>query len=86
MAKLFHPLLTLIASATDRELAKHVQYLKEENKILRSRLGGAVHTRPEERQRLIEFGKVLGRAIKELITVAQRSASHRTVEIAVASW
>ena len=34
MAKLFHPLLTMIASATDRELAKHVQFLKEENKIL----------------------------------------------------
>ena len=47
MAKLFHPIVTLIASPTDRELAKHVQYLKEENKILRSRLGGAIHTRPE---------------------------------------
>src|SRR5664279_5611424 len=77
MAKLFHPLLTLIASATDRELAKHVQYLKEENKILRSRLGGAVHTRPEERHRLIEFGKVLGRAIEELITIVSVSTFYR---------
>ncbi len=77
MAKLFHPLLTLIASATDRELAKHVQYLKEENKILRSRLGVAVHTRPEERQRLIEFGKVLGRAIEELITIVSASTFYR---------
>ena len=50
MAKLFRPLLTLIASATDRELAKYVQFLKEENKILRSRLGTEVHTRPDERQ------------------------------------
>ena len=63
MAKLFHPLLTMIASATDRELAKHVQFLKEENKILRSRLGTEVHTRSDERQRLLLFGKALGRAI-----------------------
>lgn len=27
--KLFHPLLKLIAPATDRELAKYVEYLKE---------------------------------------------------------
>jgi putative transposase len=57
MARLFHPLLTLIASATDRELARYVQYLKEENKILRNRLGPQVHTKPEERRRLVHFGK-----------------------------
>lgn len=33
MIKFFHPLLALIASATDRELAKMVRYLKEENRI-----------------------------------------------------
>jgi hypothetical protein len=36
--KLFHPLLVLIASATNRELARYIQYLKEENKILRARI------------------------------------------------
>ena len=77
MAKLFHPLLTMIASATDRELAKHVQFLKEENKILRSRLGKEVHTRPDERQRLLEFGKALGRAIEELITIVSVSTFYR---------
>ncbi|WP_437193254.1 hypothetical protein [Planctomicrobium sp. SH527] len=38
MAAIFHPLLALIASATDRELAKYIQFLKEENKILRARM------------------------------------------------
>ena len=38
MSKLFHPLLALIASATNNKLAKYVDYLKHENKILRSRL------------------------------------------------
>uniref|UniRef100_A0A7C2PHC1 Transposase n=1 Tax=Schlesneria paludicola TaxID=360056 RepID=A0A7C2PHC1_9PLAN len=77
MAKIFHPLLALIASGTDRELAKYVQYLKEENRILRLRLGGEVHTRPEERQRLIQFGKALGRAIEELITIVSPGTFYR---------
>jgi hypothetical protein len=38
MSKIFHPLLALIASATDKELAKYVEYLKHENKLLRARL------------------------------------------------
>ena len=38
MSKLFHPLLTLIATVTDRQLAHHLEYLKEENRILRERI------------------------------------------------
>ena len=67
-AQIFHPLLALIASATDKELAKYVQFLKEENRILRARVPGQIHTKPEERQRLLKFGKALGRAIEELIS------------------
>jgi putative transposase len=73
VARFFHPLLTLIASATDRELAKYVQFLKEENKILRGRIKGEIHTKPEERRRLLEFGKAIGRAIEELITIVSPS-------------
>ena len=65
MTKVFHPLLALIASATDKELAKYVQFLKEENKILRSRVDGQIHTKPEERERLLDLGKELGRAIED---------------------
>ncbi len=61
MTFIFHPLQALIASATDRELAKYIQFLKEENKILRARVPGQIHTRPDERERLIKFGKGLGR-------------------------
>ncbi len=77
MARIFHPLLALIASGTDRELAKYVQFLKEENKILRSRVPGEIHTRPDERQRLLQFGKGLGRAIEELITLVSPSTFYR---------
>ena len=40
MLQIFHPMLALIASASDRKLAKYVQFLKEENQILRSRVRG----------------------------------------------
>ena len=38
MSKLLHPLLALIASSTESEMAKFVDYLKTENRILRARL------------------------------------------------
>lgn len=77
MTKIFHPLLALIASGTDRELAKYVQFLKEENRILRARIPGEIHTRPDERQRLLKFGKSLGRAIEELITIVSPVTFYR---------
>ena len=55
MARFFHPLLTLIASATDRELAKYVQFLKEENKILRARLPERLVATDQEKRRLLRF-------------------------------
>ncbi len=68
MAKIFHPLLALIASGQDRELAKYVQFMKDESKILPSWIKGEVHTKPEERKRLLEFDKALGQEIEDLIT------------------
>jgi len=79
MPQIFHPLLALIASATNNELARYVEYLKEENKILRARIPGQIHTRPEERERLLKFGKVIGRAIEELITIVIPSTFYRWV-------
>lgn len=79
MPQIFHPLLALIASATDKELAKYVQFLKEENKILRARVPGQIHTKPEERQRLLKFGKALGRAVEELLTIVSPATFYRWV-------
>ena len=75
--QIFHPLLALIASATDKELARYVEFLKEENKILRGRIKGQVHTKPEERERLLKLGKPLGKAIEELITIVKPSTFYR---------
>ena len=79
MARLIHPLLALIASATDRELARYVEYLKEENKILRARIPGEIHTKPHERERLLKFGKVIGKAIEELIGIVSPATFYRWV-------
>ena len=79
VAKIFHPLLALIASVTDRELARHVEFLKEENKILRTRIKGQVHTKPDERRRLLQLGKALGQAIEELITIVTPATFYRWI-------
>ena len=38
MNRILHPLFALLASVTRQDLARQVAYLKEENRILRSRL------------------------------------------------
>ncbi|WP_296454815.1 hypothetical protein [Rubinisphaera sp.] len=50
--RIIHPLLAMIASSTNNELAKYFEYLKVENKIIRARIPGQIHTKPEERGRL----------------------------------
>lgn len=67
----------MIASVTDRELARYVEFQKEENKILRSRVPGQIHTKLHERERLLKLGKPLGRAIEELLTIACPSMFYR---------
>ena len=43
--------------------------VKEENRILRARIPGQIHTTQTERARLLRFGKPLGKAINTLITI-----------------
>lgn len=69
MARLFHPLLKVLAYASHRELATQIQYLKAENEILRSKLPKQVHVTPAERARLVKLGLKVGSAIRELITI-----------------
>ncbi|MEO2033600.1 MAG: integrase core domain-containing protein [Planctomycetaceae bacterium] len=77
MTRIFHPLLAMIASGTDRQLAKYVEYLKAENRILRARIPGQIHTRVAERKVLLKFGKNQGRAIEELITIVTPTTFYR---------
>ncbi len=70
MKKRHHPLLELIATAAGNELATIIQYLKEENRILRDKLPKRVSLTDQERQLLVDTGTPLGSAIKEIISIA----------------
>ncbi len=62
MTSVFQSLLLVIAGATQKELARQVQYLKVENQILRSRMPKRIIVTPKERTRLVNFSQMLGRA------------------------
>ncbi len=57
--KLYTSFLVLLAAATDRGMAKMLQYLKEENRTLRGKLPKRIELTPRERQRLVKLGKPL---------------------------
>ena len=80
-----HPLLELIANATEIELAKYVEYLKVENQILRDRLPKNIQTTEAERDKLLKVGKPLGHKIKKLISIVSPRTFLRWVEAEAAS-
>lgn len=69
MAKFLHPLFFVLAYATDKQLAKYLEYLKVENRILRNKLPKRITITPAERAQLVKHGKPLGKAIRDLITI-----------------
>ena len=81
MKWLMHPLLTLIASATDSELAKYVEYLKVENQVLRDRLPKKIDTTEAERDKLLKVGKPLGSKVNNLITIVTPRTFQRWVTL-----
>jgi putative transposase len=77
--RLLQPLFALFASATDSQLAKMVEYLKAENRILRDKLPRRLTITPRERNRLVKLGSKLGSAIRNLITIVTPRAFSRWV-------
>ena len=69
MTRLMHPLLLLLARATENELVLYIEYLKAENRMLRSKLPKRICVTPAERAKLMKLGLRLGSTIKELITI-----------------
>lgn len=69
MTRVLQSFFLLLATATDRQLAKYVEYLKAENRILRDRLPKRIVLSARERNRLIRLGQPLGSANRNLITV-----------------
>ena len=71
MTNVFQSLLLVIATATQKELARQIKYLKVENEVLRGKLPGRITITPKERQRLVKFGKHLGKALHQLTTIVK---------------
>jgi putative transposase len=68
MFRCLQPLFLLLLRSAGVDLARIVEYLRAENGILRSRLPGRITVTPQERNRLVKLGAVLGEAIKGLVT------------------
>ena len=58
-----------MARATEKELVRYIEYLKAENRIMRSKLPRQISVTQAERARLVKLGQQLGSAIKDLITI-----------------
>lgn len=69
MTTMWKGFLLLLARATDHGLARMVDFLKNENQILRSKLPQRVDVTPAERRQLIEHGKPLGTKLRELLSI-----------------
>ena len=61
-------LLAAISGELDVELARQIDFLKAENKILKSQTEGRLRLKDSERRTLAELGKPLGRRILRAIS------------------
>ncbi len=75
--RLLQPLFALFAAATDSQLARMVEYLRAENRILRDRLPERLTVTARERARLVRLGTRMGPAIRDLITIVTPRAFAR---------
>lgn len=61
MARLFQPLLFLLARSTEHELRRQIEFLKAENEVPRKRVPKQrIFLTKAERERLIKLGKAIG--------------------------
>jgi hypothetical protein len=67
-ARFIHPLSLLITRFADKQLAKLVEYLLAENRILQSKLPQRIEVAPAERAKLVKLGKPLGSKLKDIIS------------------
>ena len=81
MGRLFHPLLFFLARCTRHELIRQIEFLRAENEIMRKHLTKHhIYLRPEERQRLVELGQVIGPALRHMISIVSYGTFLRWVQ------
>jgi len=67
--RIYQSLLAVIATATQKEPARQVRYLKVENELLRSRFPTRISLTDKEKSRLCRFAEKLGRSFDSLATI-----------------
>jgi putative transposase len=77
MTRFLQPLWLLLTTSSDSKLREVVEYLREENKILRSKLPKQVTVTARERARLLKLGRALGGAIRQFVTIVSYRTSCR---------
>jgi putative transposase len=85
MARVLNPLLLLLAKAVHGQLIRENEFLKVENGVLRSKLKTKVVVTPEDRARLVRFGRELGPAIRNVITIVKPETFRRWIRAAGAA-
>ena len=65
------PLLLRLVRADHAALARQVEYLVVENRLLRDQIPGPVRLTERERSRLVRFGTAVGPALKDLISIVR---------------
>jgi putative transposase len=80
MARIFHPLLFMLAGSTEDQLIRQIEFLNAENEMLRKRVPRKrIFREPDQRAKLLKLGKELGPAIRQLISIVSYSTFRRWV-------
>ena len=72
--------LFLLGYFVQSNLMRQIDYLKVENKIMRSKLGKRVYCTPEEKRRLVKFAKPLGPSIRYFISIVSYSTFRKWIK------
>jgi putative transposase len=80
MKSLFQSVLLHLAAGTGSDIANQLQFLKVEIEILRGKLPKRITITPRERNRLLKYGKLVGTAINQLISIVSPRTFQRWVQ------
>ena len=74
------PVIATIARLLCRELTLQNEYLRLENKILKSRLPGRIRFTDDERRSLVDAALAMGRKLMETVVNIVSYLSHRSLQ------
>jgi len=80
MNSFFQSMLLYLAAETGCDIAIRLQFALVENKMLRGKLPKRITITPCERNRLLKYGKLVGAAISQLISIVSPRTFQRWVQ------